>query len=100
MALTFGAHVKADGTGLTTVVCLTREDLLELRDQHPEWHEGALSVLQYPSSVMGFLSHDSAKRAMSSLAFQPPIKIGKDAAGNFLFLDLDTNEDTLPTVQA
>lgn len=74
--------------GLDIVHCETDADLVILREQHEEFHEGALSLLRYPSHVVGFLSHEPPK-SLGAMGFRTPIRIGKDEAGNFSFIDLD-----------
>lgn len=92
--LTFDTTTRNTGSGhpdddvtLYTALCENDDDLIELREQHDEFHEGALSLLHYPSHVVGFLSHDLPK-AFSAKGFTTPIKIAKDDAGNFSFIDL------------
>jgi hypothetical protein len=87
MAVTFSTDDRHP-MQLSIATCETDADLIELREQHEEWHEGALSILRYPTApVMGFLSHDYPK-GLSAMAFRAPIHIGKDEAGNFSFIDL------------
>lgn len=88
MALTFAADPKHP-TQMVIANLETDADLIELREQHEDFHEGALSILRYPTApVMGFLSHDLPK-SFGSKAFHTPVRIGRDAAGNFSFIDFD-----------
>ena len=85
---TYALSDDADSTEVREGVLVENDaDLYQLRHEHVDWHEGALSLLTYPSKLVGFLSHELPK-AMTALGFETPVRIGKDAAGNFHFLEI------------
>jgi hypothetical protein len=77
-------HIDEDGAPEWDVVTVeTAEDLYDLRDNHPEFHEGALAILSYKSAMpQGYISHDNPKM-FGGLYVKPGDRIWKDAAGNF-----------------
>jgi hypothetical protein len=61
----------------------TSADMVDLRDNHADWHEGALSLLTYPTAqTRGSLSHEPPKM-FGGIQFMPGAYITKDEAGNF-----------------
>lgn len=83
MALIFGRTIY----GISAVKVETAEDMYTLRDEHADWHEGALSILSFPSHPpQGFLSHDLPKAFGGGPRFLPGAILSKDEAGNFGFV--------------
>lgn len=85
MTLTFETRTHNTGSGhpdddieVSVAIVETGDDLIELREQHVDWHEDSLRILRYPSSVIGEIGHTFPKVAVT-----PPVTIGKDPAGNF-----------------
>lgn len=92
MTLVFGkAYITKKGTidqkiTVDAVFIETRDDMLDLRDNHADWHEGALSVLTYPTAPhQGFVSHTIPKAFSGGIRILPGATIYKDEAGNFGF---------------
>ncbi|MFF8187706.1 hypothetical protein ACF044_10660 [Microbacterium sp. NPDC016588] len=52
-------HPTQPGLTVEAVHIATEADLVELRKS--DWHDGALALLTYPSSVVGYLSHENPK---------------------------------------
>jgi hypothetical protein len=78
--------------GKTAVHIETDEDMRALRD-HADFHEGALSILTFPTApAQGFLSHD-IPRAFGGIRFMAGATITKDEAANFGFVD---REEMIP----
>lgn len=78
------ANRKADDAPLLVVHIETAQDLHDLKEKHPDFHEGALSILTYPTKPpVGFLNHDGPPRAFGGIRFMPGAHITKDNAGNF-----------------
>ena len=93
MTLTFGTAYKlkpgtVDIKELVEAVHIeTAEDLIDLRENHEDWHEGALSILRYPTATpRGFFSHEPPKM-FGSIQVLPGATVTKDPAGNFGFID-------------
>lgn len=77
-------EIVEDQRGPTMQVHIrTAEDMFDLRDNHPEFHEGALSILSFKKSdPKGFLSHETPK-FFGGLEVHVGDRIWKDPAGNF-----------------
>lgn len=61
----------------------TPEDMFDLRDNHPEFHEGAMAILSYKrSEPQGYISHENPK-FFGGLKVNVGDTIWKDPAGNF-----------------
>lgn len=67
-----------------TVKIDTARDLYDLRDNRPDFHDGAMAILTYPTAPpVAFFSFDNPK----GFAFPVTVgdTIGRDEAGNFFF---------------
>ena len=74
-----------DGSRHETCVAVhleTDDDLIDLRDNHPDFHEGAMSVVTFPSFKQGFLNHD-LPRIFGGLTFLAGAIIYKVGGRNF-----------------
>lgn len=71
----------------------TSEDMVELREHHEDFHEGALRILRYPgrATTWGYLTHEPPPKAWAhdAVVVVPPCVIAKDEAGNFACYSLD-----------
>lgn len=72
-------HPTQKGLTVEAVKVDSPEDLRELRASH--WHDGALVLLTYPSSVVGYLSRETPK--MFGARVDVGCTILKGPAGDF-----------------
>lgn len=72
-----------EGLEVEAVRVTSDQDLRELRDD--EWTEGALSLLTYPSSVIGFIGYEPPKY-FGGLAVEAGDIILKGPGGDFAVL--------------
>jgi hypothetical protein len=78
------ANRPADDAPLLVVHIETPQDMHDLKAKHADFHEGALSILTYPTAPpQGFLSHETPKIFGGGVRFLPGAYITKDNAGNF-----------------
>lgn len=72
--------------GKTAVHIEDQVGMYALRD-HEEFHEGALSILTYPTAPpQAFFNHD-IPRGFGGIRVLPGATVTKDEAGNFGFID-------------
>lgn len=65
----------------------TAQDMHDLKEKHPDFTDGALSILTYPTAPpQGFFGHEPPKVFGGGIRFLPGAYITKDEAGNFGFL--------------
>lgn len=90
MTLRFGK--TADGRDIVHIQ--TAEDMYDLRDNHPEFTEGAMAIWTMQPGAKtpprGFINHENPKM-FGGIQFLPGAKITHDAAGNFGILTDDSN---------
>jgi len=67
---------------VTAVTIETIDDMHDLKDNHPEFHEGGMSLLTYPSTVQAFFNHD-IPRFLGGVRVEVGQTVYKDDAGNF-----------------